>query len=174
MVRLTSVPYLSINGRETVASMIGALVATHPIEILEDFFPKTFQSIENLLKNISQFESDSLRTEEEDRELIWYLTILSKLLWARGDVLLLYKEKILVLFEQSIKIINQNVYKVLSKAVKSCIQSLCAISTRNYRLTNENLDQSFEQFLPIRVSSSFSNPLGRIHFQTDLGQIHRN
>ena len=152
MIGLTSIPYLSINGRETVSSIVVALVAAHPIETLEDFFPKTFQSIENLLKNVSQFPNDSLRSEEEDRELIWYLMIFSKLVCARGDVLLLYKEMIISIFEQSMKIINQNIYKVLSKAGGNCIKSLCEIFPMNYRLTNGNLNQSFEQFLPIRVS----------------------
>lgn len=159
MIGLTSIPYLSINGRETVSSIVVALVKAHPNETLEDFFPKTFQSIENLLKNLLQFANDSLKSEEEDRELMWYLTIFSKLVCARGDVLLLYKDKIISIFEQSIKIVNQNVFKVLSKAGRNCVQSLSEISPINYRLTNENLNQSLEHFLPIRVSFLFESIL---------------
>lgn len=141
---------LSSNGRNIISSIIEALVKGKPMETLKYFLPKTFQLIENIFNN---YESNIfLINEKENIELTWYLIIFSKLVLAQGHILLNYKEIIISIFDYSINIINKNSYDIISNTVKSLLESLTHLYPIDYRLTTENLNQSFDDFLPIRVN----------------------
>lgn len=143
---------LSPKVREFVASLIRALVQANPIETLKYFLPKTCESIERILNTVelSVWASD----QKEDIELTWYLTLFAELVDTRGDILLLYKQMIMSVFHRCFHIINKNSYQAVGNAARILLGSLTQIYTIDYRLTRENLNEPFIDFLPIRVSSS--------------------
>ena len=150
MMNFVSGVCLSPKVRTIVSCLIRALVKGNPLETLKYFLPKTCESIEKLLNNS---ESYMLLTDhKEDIELTWYLSIFAELVCARGDALIIYKTMIMSVFHQSIHIINKNTYEYVAKAVTNFLQSLSQVYAIEYRLTVENIDESFSDFLPIRVS----------------------
>jgi hypothetical protein len=147
-------PCLSSKARDIVTCLVLALVKGNPIETLKYFLPKTCESIEKILNNSGS--NVLLNDDQEDIELTWYLILLSKLVEARGDALLAYKNMIMSVFHQCIQIVNKNSYKAVANAANSLLESLTQIHPIDYRLTVENLDEPFIDFLPIRVSFSSS------------------
>jgi hypothetical protein len=143
---------LSPKVRDIVSCLIEALVKGNPIETLKYFLPKTCESIKQILKNSESTISSN--NDHEDIELTWYLYLFAELVRARGDVLVTYKTMIMSVFHQCIHIINKNSYKAVANAATHLLQSLTQVYPIDYRLTVENIDESFVDFLPIRVSYS--------------------
>jgi hypothetical protein len=140
--------------RDSISCIVLALVKGNPIETLKYFLPKTCKSIEQILNNS---ESIVLLTDhKEDIELTWYLFLFAKLTHARGDALLTYKKMIMSVFHQCIHIINKNSYETIANAAENLLESLSQVYPIDYRLTIENIDEPFVDFLPIRVSYSLS------------------
>ncbi len=144
---------LSSNVRDIVSSLVEALIKGNPSETLKYFLPKTSESIEQIL---NRSESNIFLTnEKENLELTWYLLLFGKLVRARGDVLLIFKKLIMSIFHQCIHIINKNSYGIVANAAKSLLEALTQLYPIDYRLTIENMDQPFIDFLPIRVGFFF-------------------
>jgi hypothetical protein len=144
--------YLSPKVRDIVSCLIQALVKGNPIEALKYFLPKTCESIERIRQNSESTLSSN--NDHEDIELTWYLCLFGDLVRARGDVLVTYKTMIMSIFHQCIHIINKNSYQAVANAARHLLQSLTQVYPIDYRLTVENIDESFVDFLPIRVSYS--------------------
>jgi hypothetical protein len=144
--------YLSPKVRDIVSCLIQALVKGNPIEALKYFLPKTCESIEQILQNSELTLSSN--NDHEDIELTWYLCLFGDLVCARGDVLITYKKIIMSIFHQCIPIINKNAYQAVANAAIHLLQSLSQVYAIDYRLTVENIDEPFVDFLPIRVSYS--------------------
>ncbi|CAF1048161.1 unnamed protein product [Adineta steineri] len=139
---------LSPKVRDIISSLVQGLIKGNPIETLKYLLPKTCQSIENIL-NDSQ--SNLFLIDDKDNiELISYLTLFSDLVRARGDTLIIYKNEIIQIFNQSIHIINKNSYETIANAAKNLLESLTHIYPIHSRLTTQNIDESFNDYLPIR------------------------
>jgi hypothetical protein len=82
------------------------------------------------------------------------LVLFAELVRARGDALLIYKRMIISVFHQCIHIVNKSSYEAIANAGKYLLESLTHIYPMDHRLTVENIDESFVDFLPIRVSLS--------------------
>jgi hypothetical protein len=145
---------LSSKVRDIVACLVRALVKGNPIETLKYFLSKTCESIEKILQNSES--TISLNNDHEDIELTWYLSLFAELVRARGDVLVTYKTTIMSVFHQCIHIINKNSYETVANAAKNLLESLSQVYAIDYRLTVENIDEPFVDFLPIRVSYCLS------------------
>jgi hypothetical protein len=143
---------LSPKVRAIISCLFQALVKGNPIETLKYFLPKTCESIERVLQNSESTISSS--SDREDIELTWYLSLFAELVRARGDVLVTYKTMIMPVFHRCIHIINKNSYEAVAKGAKNLLESLAQVYSIDYRLTVENIDEPFVDFLPIRVSYS--------------------
>jgi hypothetical protein len=142
---------LSPKVRAIISCLFQALVKGNPIETLKYFLPKTCESIERVLQNSESTISSS--SDREDIELTWYLSLFAELVRARGDVLVTYKTMIMPVFHRCIHIINKNSYETIANAAENLLESLSQVYPIDYRLTIENIDEPFVDFLPIRVSS---------------------
>lgn len=151
MLKFVTGACLSPKVRDIVSWLILALIRGNPIEGLKYFLPKTCESIEKILNNyeLSELSTDS----KEDIELTWYLFLFAELLHTHGHTLLIYKKQIISVFHRCIPTINKNTYDIVSDAARYLLESLTHIYPIDYRLTTENLDESFVNFLPIRVTS---------------------
>jgi hypothetical protein len=143
---------LSSKVRDIVSCIVLPLVKGNPIETLKYFLPKTCESIEKILNNSDLIVL--LTDHKEDIELTWYLFLFAKLVYTRGDALLIYKKMIMSVFHQCINIINKNSYETVANAAENLLESLSQVYSIDYRLTVENIDEPFVDFLPIRVSYS--------------------
>jgi hypothetical protein len=138
---------------------------------LKYLLPTTCQFIENILKN---YEPNILLTDhKEDIELTWYLFLFADLLSARGDALLIYKTIIMSVFHQCVHIINKNSYKAIASAASNLLDSLTDVYPIDYRLTVENIDEPFIDFLPIRVSFCLPNKTSHLCSHLGMGTICR-
>lgn len=117
------------------------------------FLPKTFESIEEIFAHSEL--NVILTNEKENVDLTWYLLLFTKLVRARGDVLLAHKQLIFSLFQKCLPIVNKTSYGIVAQAAKALLESLTQLYPNDYRLTIETVDRSFEDFLPIRVSGCF-------------------
>ena len=143
---------LSAKARGIICSLIQAFVKGNPVETLKCLLPKTCESINKIISNS---ESNILLTDHKgDVELTWYLYLFAELLNGRGDTLLNYKEIIMFVFHQCIHIINKDSYMAISNAASNLLKSLSQTYSIDYRLTNENIEGPFVDFVPIRVCSS--------------------
>ncbi|CAF3884238.1 unnamed protein product [Rotaria sordida] len=144
-----SCAFLSSKVRKLVTGLVQAIVKCNPDETIKYLLPKIYDSIEKIM-NTS--ESNVLLTDHKgDIELNWYLILFSELVRARGDTLLIYKQMIMSIFHQYISIINKNAYEAIANAANHLLKSLSHIYPIDYRLTLENIDESFNNFLPIRA-----------------------
>ncbi|CAF0928107.1 unnamed protein product [Adineta steineri] len=139
---------LSPKVRDIASGLVRALVKGNPMETLKYLLPEICKSIENKCNN---FESTLLTDYKDDIELTWYLVVFAELLRARGDVLLIYKQLIMSVFHQYIQIVNKNSYNAVAKAVINLLESLSCSYSVDYRLLVINSDESFDNFLPIRL-----------------------
>ncbi|CAF4019942.1 unnamed protein product [Adineta steineri] len=139
---------LSPKVRDIASGLVRALVKGNPVETLKYLLPEICKSIENKCNN---FESTLLTDYKDDIELTWYLVVFAELLRARGDVLLIYKQLIMSVFHQYIQIVNKNSYNAVAKAVINLLESLSCSYPVDYRLLVINSDESFDNFLPIRL-----------------------
>ncbi|CAF4252294.1 unnamed protein product [Rotaria sp. Silwood2] len=140
---------LSSRARDIVSGLVEGLVKGNPVETLKYLMPKTCESIEKILNHS---ESTILLTDHKgDIELTWYLILFAELVHARGDALIIYKSMIMSVFRQCIHFINKNSYETIAHAVEHLLESLTHVYPIDYRLTVENIDEPFVDFLPIRA-----------------------
>ncbi|CAF0851617.1 unnamed protein product [Adineta steineri] len=139
---------LSPKVRDIASGLVRALVKGNPVETLKYLLPEICKSIENKFNNS---ESTLLTDYKDDIELTWYLVVFAELLRARGDVLLIYKQLIMSVFHQFIQIVNKNSYNAVAKAVINLLESLSCSYPVDYRLLVINSDETFDNFLPIRL-----------------------
>ncbi|CAF2134732.1 unnamed protein product [Rotaria magnacalcarata] len=141
--------YFSPKVKGFVSAVVRALLHGNPVEALKCVLPKTCESIEKIMNHADTTEL--FINGKEDLELIWYLTLFSELVRARGDTLLIYKPMIMSIFNRSIHIVHKYSYEILANAARDLLESLSYVYPIEYRLTIENLDEPFIDFLPIRV-----------------------
>lgn len=77
---------------------------------------------------------------------------MSKLVSVRGDALIPYKSRILFVFRQCVRIIHKESYEDLANTAKNLLKSLSYVYPIECRLSVENIEEPFTDFLPIRVS----------------------
>ncbi|CAF0768198.1 unnamed protein product [Adineta steineri] len=146
---------LSSKARGIICSLIQALVKGNPVETLKYLLPKTCESIDKIIQNSGS--SILLTDHEGDVELTWYLFLFAELLNARGDTLLIYKKMIMPVFHQCIHIINKDSYLAISNAARNLLKSLSQTYPIDYRLSMENIEEPFVDFLPIRAWGQYVN-----------------
>ncbi|CAF3998522.1 unnamed protein product, partial [Adineta steineri] len=139
---------LSPKVRDIASGLVRALVKGNPMETLTYLLPEICKSIENKFNNS---DSTLLTDHKDDIELTWYLVVFAELLRARGDVLLNYKQLIMSVFHQCIQVVNKDSYRAVAKAVVNLLESLSCSYLVNYRLLVINSDETFDNFLPIRL-----------------------
>ena len=160
---------LSPKVQKFVAGLVRALIDSRPIETLTYFLPKTCASIEKIMNNS---ESTVLLTDHKgDVELTWYLILFAELVCARGDALIIYKTMIMSVFHQCIPIINKEAYEAAASAAENLLESLSHVYPIEYRLTVENIDEPFVDFLPIRVYFLLSYILCMMYVNLGMGTI---
>jgi hypothetical protein len=101
---------------------------------------------------MSHSETTILTDHKGDTELTWCLILFSELVRARGDTLLMYKPMILSVFHRCVRIIHKETHEAVANAAKNLLKSLSYVYPIEYRLTVENIEEPFTDFLPIRVS----------------------
>ncbi|CAF1412458.1 unnamed protein product, partial [Adineta steineri] len=139
---------LSPKVRDIASGLVRALVKGNPMETLTYLLPEICKFIENKFNNS---DSTLLTDHKDDIELTWYLVVFAELLRARGDVLLNYKQLIMSVFHQCIQVVNKDSYRAVAKAVVNLLESLSCSYLVNYRLLVINSDETFDNFLPIRL-----------------------
>jgi hypothetical protein len=142
----------SPEAKHLVSSIIEALIGGNSIETLKYLLPKTCESIDKIMNNS---ESIVLLTDHKgDIELTSHLILFATLLSAHGDALLVYKKMIMSVFHQCIHIINKDCYEAVDSAARNLLDTLSQVYPKEFRLTVENINEPFIEFLPIRVSFS--------------------
>jgi hypothetical protein len=136
-----------------LTGLVQAILKVNPVETLKYLLPQTCERIENIL---SQSEISILIDHKGDSELTWYLILFSELISARGDTLIIYKSMILSIFNRCIHIVHKDSYEAMAKAAKNLLKSLSYVYPIDYRLTVENIEEPFIDFLPIRVCKNHS------------------
>ena len=129
--------------------LVRAILKGNPEETLKYLLPQTCERIENIM---SHSETTILTDHKGDTELTWCLTLFAELVRARGDTLVMYKSMILSVFHRCVRIIHKESYEAVGNAAKNLLKSLSYVYPTDYRLTVENVDEPFTDFLPIRVS----------------------
>ena len=97
-------------------------------------------------------ETTILTDHKGDTELTWCLTLFSELVRARGDTLIAYKPIIISVFHRCVRIIHKETHEAVANAAKNLLKSLSYVYPNEYRLTVDNIEEPFTDFLPIRVS----------------------
>ncbi|CAF3971108.1 unnamed protein product [Rotaria sp. Silwood2] len=131
-----------------LTGLIQAMLKSHPVETLNYLLPQTYERIEKIL---SQSDMIILNDHKGDSELTWRLILFSELACARGDTLIIYKSMILSIFHRCIHIIHKDSYESIAKAAQNLLKSLTYVYPIDYRLTVENIEEPFTDFLPIRT-----------------------
>ncbi|CAF0754546.1 unnamed protein product [Rotaria sp. Silwood1] len=128
--------------------LVRAILKGNPEETLKYLLPHTCERIENILNHS---ETTILTDHKGDRELTWCLILFSELVRARGDTLVIYKPMILSVFHRCVHIIHKESYEAVANAAKNLLKSLSYVYPIEYRLTVENIEEPFTDFLPIRA-----------------------
>ncbi|CAF4657490.1 unnamed protein product [Rotaria sp. Silwood1] len=131
-----------------LTGLVQAILKSNPVETLKYLLPQTYERIEKILH---QSETFILNDHKGDPELTWCLILFSELVSARGDTLIIYKSLILSIFHRCIHIIHKDSYEAMAKAAKNLLKSLSYVYPIDYRLTTENIEKPFIDFLPIRA-----------------------
>ncbi|CAF4737571.1 unnamed protein product, partial [Rotaria socialis] len=131
-----------------LTDLVQTILEANPIETLKYIMSQTCERIEKIRHDS---EATILTDHKGDMELTWCLILFSKLLQARGDTLLVYKSMTLSVFHRCIHIIHKKSYEAIANAAKNLLKSLSYVYPIDYRLTVENIDGPFSDFLPIRV-----------------------
>jgi hypothetical protein len=116
-----------------VTGLVRAILKGNPEETLKYLLPQTCERIENIMSHAET-------------------TIFSELVRARGDTLLIYKPMIQSVFHRCVRIIHKETHEAVANAAKNLLKSLSYVYPVEYRLTVENIEEPFTDFLPIRVS----------------------
>ena len=64
---------------------------------------------------------------------------------------------ILSIFHRCVRIIHKESYEAVANAAKNLLKSLSYVYPNEYRLTVENIEEPFTDFLPIRVREFYKN-----------------
>ncbi|CAF4504295.1 unnamed protein product, partial [Rotaria socialis] len=128
--------------------LVRAILKGNPEETLKYLLPQTCERIEKILNHS---ETTILSDHKGDPELTWSLTLFSELVRARGDALIIYKPMILSVFHRCIHIIHKESYEAVANAAKNLLKTLSYVYPLEYRLTVENIEEPFTDFLPIRA-----------------------
>ncbi|CAF4539945.1 unnamed protein product, partial [Rotaria sp. Silwood2] len=128
--------------------LVRAILKGNPEETLKYLLPHTCERIEKILNHS---ETTILTDHKGDTELTWCLILFSELVCARGDTLLIYKPMILSAFHRCVHIIHKESYEAVANAAKNLLKSLSYVYPIEYRLTVENIEEPFTDFLPIRA-----------------------
>ncbi|CAF0736207.1 unnamed protein product [Didymodactylos carnosus] len=131
-----------------VTGLVRAILKGNPTETLKHFLSQTCERITKIMNNS---ETTILTDHKGDTELTWCLILFSELLRAKGDTLIQYKQMIMQVFHRCIHIIHKDSYEALANAAKNLLKSLTYVYPIDYRLTVENIDEPFTEFLPIRA-----------------------
>ncbi|CAF1939925.1 unnamed protein product [Rotaria magnacalcarata] len=131
-----------------LTDLVQPILEANPIETLKYIMPQTCERIEKIMHDSA---TTILTDHKGDMELTWCLILFSKLLQARGDTLLVYKSMILSVFHRCIHIIHKKSYEAIANAAKNLLKSLSHVYPIDYRVTMENIDGPFTDFLPIRA-----------------------
>ena len=129
--------------------LVRAILKGNPEETLKYLLPQTCERIENIM---SHSETTILTDHKGDTELTWCLTLFAELVRARGDTLVMYKSKISSVIHRCVRIVHKETHEAVASAAKNLLKSLSYVYPIEYRLTVENIDEPFTDFLPIRVS----------------------
>lgn len=128
--------------------LIEAILKSNPIETLKYLLLQTYEHIDKIL---TQSDGLILNDHKGDAELTWCFILFSELVGARGDVLITYKSMILSIFHRCFHVVHKLSYEAIAKAAKNLLKSLSHVYPIEYRLTVENIEEPFADFLPIRV-----------------------
>lgn len=128
-----------------LTGLVQAILKSNPNETLKSLLPQTCERIERLLQQLD------LTDHKGDAELTWCLNLFSELVRTRGDLLMNYKSMILSTFHRCIHVVHKGSYEAIGKAAKYLLKSLSYVYPIDYRLTVENVEAPFTDFLPIRV-----------------------
>ncbi|CAF1508572.1 unnamed protein product, partial [Rotaria magnacalcarata] len=131
-----------------VTGLVRAILKANPEETLKYLLPQTCERIENIM---SHSETTILTDHKGDTELTWCLILFSELVRARGDTLLIYKPIILSVFHRCVRIVHKDTHEAVANAAKNLLKSLSYVYPLEYRLTVENIEEPFTDFLPIRA-----------------------
>ena len=131
-----------------LTGLVQAILKSNPNETLKALLPQTCERIERILQ---QSDSTVLTDHKGDAELTWCLILFSELVRTRGDILMNYKSMILSTFHRCIHVVHKGSYEAIGKAAKYLLKSLSYVYPIDYRLTVENIEAPFTDFLPIRV-----------------------
>ncbi|CAF3500880.1 unnamed protein product, partial [Rotaria sp. Silwood1] len=131
-----------------VTGLVRAILKGNPEETLKYLLPQTCERIEKIM---SHSETTILTDHKGDTELTWCLILFSELVRARGDTLLMYKPMILSVFHRCVRIIHKETHEAVANAAKNLLKSLSYVYPIEYRLTVENIEEPFTDFLPIRA-----------------------
>ncbi|CAF3366761.1 unnamed protein product [Rotaria socialis] len=131
-----------------VTGLVRAILKANPEETLKYLLPQTCERIENIM---SHSETTILTDHKGDTELTWCLILFSELARARGDTLLIYKPILLSVFHRCVRIVHKDTHEAVANAAKNLLKSLSYVYPLEYRLTVENTDEPFTDFLPIRA-----------------------
>ncbi|CAF1193810.1 unnamed protein product [Rotaria sp. Silwood1] len=93
-----------------------------------------------------------LMDQRDDIEFTWHLILFSELVCARGDTLLIYKQMIMSVFLRCIHVVHKDAYEAIAMAAKNLLKSLSDLYPIDYRLSVENIEEPFIDFLPIRYA----------------------
>ena len=132
-----------------VTGLVRAILKGNPADTLKYLLPPTCERIEQIM---THSETTILSDHKGDTELTWCLTLFSELLRARGDTLIIYKPMITSVFHRCVRIIHKETHEAVANAAKNLLKSLSYVYPMDYRLTVENIEEPFTDFLPIRVS----------------------
>ncbi|UJR17800.1 hypothetical protein I4U23_004699 [Adineta vaga] len=144
-----AVPSIGSNVDNSVTYiLVRPILQTNPIETLKYLLPQTCERIEKILDD---WEATIFTDYQGDPELTWYVVLFSELLQARGDTLLIYKPIILSVFHRCVQLIHKESYNAMANAAQYLLRSLSNAYPIEYRLTLENIDEPFTDFLPIRA-----------------------
>ena len=126
-----------------LTGLVQAILKRNPHETLKSLLLPTCERIQTIIND-----------DNSDVELTWCLTLFAELLQAHGDTLLPYKSTILSIFHRCIHLCDKKSYEAMAKAAKHVLKSLSYVYPKEHRLTVANIEEPFEDFLPIRVGSN--------------------
>lgn len=141
----------SWKANKLLTGLVQAMIKSRPKETLKYLLPQTSERIEKILQ---QSDASILTDHKGDTELTWCLILFAELMSARGDTLIQYKSMILNIFHQCIHIVHKDSYEAMGKAAKNLLKALSYVYPVDRRLTTENIEEPFVEFLPIRVRNN--------------------
>lgn len=100
--------------KKLVAGLISAIIVRDPEQTLKSLLPRICETINRVMNELGDVAS--LTDHKGDKELHWHLILLSELLRARGDALLVYKPIIVSIFHRCKHIIHKGSYQALASA----------------------------------------------------------